>query len=63
MNDIEERLRAALHARAQTYDISPGAWHEVRRRTERGARGRLWLPAALAVALAAVLVAPAVSRV
>ncbi|MFI6483189.1 hypothetical protein ACIBH1_35025 [Nonomuraea sp. NPDC050663] len=63
MNDIEERLRAALHARAQTYDISPGAWHEVRRRTERGARGRLWLPAALAVALAAILVAPAVSRI
>jgi hypothetical protein len=28
MSDIEERLRAALHARAKEFTISPDAWRK-----------------------------------
>ncbi|MEV4249819.1 hypothetical protein AB0J63_41195 [Streptosporangium canum] len=55
MNDLEERLRAALDARAGTYTAAPDAWPGVRRRT-RGRRLRRWaalVPVTAAVAAAA----------
>lgn len=55
MNDLEERLRAALDARAQTFEASPHAWARVRARRPRRHRGRLLL-AALPMALLAVFV-------
>ncbi|WP_406313476.1 hypothetical protein OHA77_34305 [Streptosporangium sp. NBC_01639] len=57
MNDLEERLRAALDARADTYTAAPDAWLGVRRRT-RGRRLRRWVtlvPVAAAVAAVAWL--------
>ncbi|MFI6627728.1 hypothetical protein ACIBI7_02635 [Nonomuraea fuscirosea] len=60
MNELEERLRAAFDARAQTFEARPDAWARMRER--RPWRG-LWrrpavhaLVAALPVALLAVLV-------
>ncbi|TMR94248.1 hypothetical protein [Nonomuraea basaltis] len=55
MNDLEERLRAAFDARAQTFEASPHAWARVQARRPRGRRARL-LVAALPVALLAVFV-------
>ncbi|MEV6151668.1 hypothetical protein AB0L53_15110 [Nonomuraea sp. NPDC052129] len=56
MSDLEARLRAALEARAQTYEADPNAWLKVQRRTPSPApRGR-WLLAALPIALLAVFV-------
>lgn len=57
MNDLEERLRAALDARAGTYEASPDAWMGVQRRLRRprGTR-RIWLVAVAAVAAIALLV-------
>jgi hypothetical protein len=55
MSDLEERLRAALDARAGTYTAAPDAWPGMRRRT-RGRRLRRWaalLPVTAAVAAAA----------
>ncbi|MFD1934052.1 hypothetical protein ACFSKW_21540 [Nonomuraea mangrovi] len=56
MNDLEERLRAALDARAATYEASPTAWMKVQQRA--GRRRWAWpvILAALPVALVAVLV-------
>lgn len=57
MNDLEERLRAALDARAGTYEASPDAWMSVQRRLRRPGRAwRGWLLAAAAVAAIALLV-------
>ncbi|GAA1660604.1 hypothetical protein GCM10009733_067940 [Nonomuraea maheshkhaliensis] len=60
MNELEERLRAAFDARAQTFEARPDAWARMR---ERRPWWRLWrllavrtLVAALPVALLAVLV-------
>ncbi|WP_188187370.1 hypothetical protein [Nonomuraea sp. SYSU D8015] len=55
MNHLEERLRAALDARAETFEASPHAWARVHARRPRRHRGRLLL-AALPVALLAVFV-------
>ncbi|MFI6322339.1 hypothetical protein ACIBG8_32715 [Nonomuraea sp. NPDC050556] len=57
MNDLEERLRAALDARAGTYEAGPDAWMGVQRRLRRspGTR-RAWLVAVAAVAAIALLV-------
>ncbi|NUR88069.1 MAG: hypothetical protein HOY71_28615, partial [Nonomuraea sp.] len=56
MNSLEERLKAALDARAATFDAAPQAWLEVQRRTPRP-RGRArWLLAAVPVVLIALLV-------
>ncbi|MFE3449405.1 hypothetical protein ACFXJ8_10770 [Nonomuraea sp. NPDC059194] len=56
MNDLEERLRDALDARAATYEASPTAWTKVQQRA--GRRRWAWpvILAALPVALVAVLV-------
>ncbi|MFI6595432.1 hypothetical protein ACIBHX_04240 [Nonomuraea sp. NPDC050536] len=56
MNTLEQRLKAALDARAQTFDASPRAWLDVQRRTRlpRG-RGR-WLLAAIPVIAIALIV-------
>ncbi|GAA4229699.1 hypothetical protein FHR32_000137 [Streptosporangium album] len=56
MNDLEERLRAALDARAGTYTVSPDAYRKVR---SRGRRVRRWqwlalLPVAAGVTAVAV---------
>ncbi|MEU7744180.1 hypothetical protein [Nonomuraea sp. NPDC049158] len=56
MSDLEARLRAALEARAQTYEADPNAWLKVQRRTPPPVpRGR-WLLAALPIALLAIFV-------
>ncbi|GIH99776.1 hypothetical protein [Planobispora takensis] len=58
MNDIEQRLRAALDARAQAFPASPGAWADTMRRTRaRRLRRRLLLVPALAVAAAVAVAA------
>jgi hypothetical protein len=65
MSDIEERLRAALHARAKEFTISPDAWRKTLARrgdgsTRTDARGGLvrWMvPLAAAAAVAAVALA------
>ncbi|MEU7897857.1 hypothetical protein AB0B45_33980 [Nonomuraea sp. NPDC049152] len=56
MNDLEERLRAALDARAATFEAGPTAWMKVQQRA--GRRRWAWpvLLAALPVALVALLV-------
>ncbi|MGR6916423.1 hypothetical protein ACU635_19450 [[Actinomadura] parvosata] len=56
MNHLEERLRAAFDARAQTYDTSPDAWLRVRERRPRRHRALRLAAAALPVALLAVFV-------
>ncbi|MFB4264928.1 hypothetical protein [Nonomuraea sp. GTA35] len=56
MNDLEERLRAALDARAQTFETSPDAWLRVRERRPRRYRALRLAAAALPVALLAVFV-------
>ncbi|MGW5682452.1 hypothetical protein [Nonomuraea sp. NPDC003754] len=56
MNDLEERLRAALDARAMTFEAGPTAWIEVQRRARRGRWVWPVLLAALPVALVALLV-------
>ncbi|MDP4509170.1 hypothetical protein [Nonomuraea turcica] len=55
MSELEERLRAAFEARAQTYEASPDAWQRVLDRRPRRSRAR-WALAALPVALLAVFV-------
>ncbi|MFI7133768.1 hypothetical protein ACIBQ1_49390 [Nonomuraea sp. NPDC050153] len=55
MNDLEERLRAALNARAQTYEPDPHAWARITQRRPRRRPAR-WLLAALPVALLSVFV-------
>ncbi|MGN9844688.1 hypothetical protein ACTMTI_41830 [Nonomuraea sp. H19] len=55
MNDLEQRLRSALDARARTFEASPDAWQRVREREPRRSRAR-WVLAALPVALLAVFV-------
>ncbi|GAA0913023.1 hypothetical protein [Nonomuraea longicatena] len=55
MTPLEERLKAALDARAQTFDADPNAWTRVRRRIAPRARWKRWAPAALPVALIAAL--------
>ncbi|WP_219465702.1 hypothetical protein [Nonomuraea rhizosphaerae] len=56
MSDLEARLRAALHAKAETFEAAPDAWLAVQRRTPSPPpRGR-WLAAALPIALIAVFV-------
>ncbi|MEV0387265.1 hypothetical protein [Nonomuraea sp. NPDC050643] len=55
MNDLEERLRAAFDARADTYEASPHAWARTRDRRPRRRPLRFVL-AALPVALLAVFV-------
>ncbi|MFD0472064.1 hypothetical protein ACFQ0B_30010 [Nonomuraea thailandensis] len=56
MTDLEERLRAAFDARAQTFETSPDAWLRVRERRPRRYRAARLLVAALPVALLAVFV-------
>jgi hypothetical protein len=55
VNHLEKRLRAALDARAETFEASPHAWARVQSRRPRRRRGRLLL-AALPVALLAAFV-------
>ncbi|MET7327738.1 hypothetical protein [Nonomuraea sp. NPDC005650] len=55
MNDLEERLRAAFTARAQTYEPDPHAWARITERRPRRRQAR-WLLAALPVALLTVFV-------
>ncbi|MEU8271638.1 hypothetical protein AB0B89_31325 [Sphaerisporangium sp. NPDC049002] len=52
---IEDDLRDALRARASTYEVSPHAWLEVRRRAARSRRLRWTLLAAVPLATGAVL--------
>ncbi|MFD8561415.1 hypothetical protein ACFV1N_29375 [Streptosporangium canum] len=52
MSDLEERLRAALDARAGTYTAAPDAWLGMRRRT-RGRRLRRWAAVPVMAAVAA----------
>ncbi|WP_214320059.1 hypothetical protein [Nonomuraea sediminis] len=56
MNTLEQRLKAALDARAQTFDTSPRAWLDVQRRIRppRG-RGRWLLAIASVIAIALVV--------
>lgn len=56
MNSLEDRLKAALDARAQTFEAGPNAWLEVRRRTPLPPRRGRWLLAALPVVMIAVFV-------
>ncbi|GAA2673363.1 hypothetical protein GCM10010412_053770 [Nonomuraea recticatena] len=56
MNDLEERLRAALDARAQTYETSPTAWLRVQERRRGPLRRWGVVLVALPVALVALLV-------
>ncbi|MEV4065768.1 hypothetical protein [Nonomuraea dietziae] len=56
MNDLEERLRAALDARAQTYETSPTAWLRVQERRRGPLRRWEVVLVALPVALVALLV-------
>ncbi|MEU4544565.1 hypothetical protein [Nonomuraea dietziae] len=56
MNDLEERLRAALDARAQTYETSPTAWLRVQERRRGPLRRWGAVLVALPVALVALLV-------
>lgn len=56
MNELEDRLRAALDARAQTYEIGAHAWGEVRDRLPRSSYHRFWPLALIPVAAAAVAV-------
>ncbi|WP_433417607.1 hypothetical protein ACQP1V_00390 [Microtetraspora malaysiensis] len=53
MNELEDRLRSALEARAHTYEASPQAWIKVRKRTLRSQRRRFWLLALVPTAAAA----------
>ncbi|MEQ4721346.1 hypothetical protein [Nonomuraea sp. B19D2] len=55
MNDLEERLRAALDARARTFEAGPHAWTRVMERRPRRSPAR-WLLAALPAALVAAFV-------
>ncbi|MFI7633638.1 hypothetical protein [Nonomuraea sp. NPDC049400] len=55
MNDLEERLRAALDARARTFEAGPHAWTRVMERRPRRHPAR-WLLAALPAALVAAFV-------
>jgi hypothetical protein len=55
-DNLEERLKAALDARAQTFEAHPNSWLAVQRRTRSPQpRGR-WLVAALPIALLAIFV-------
>ncbi|MEV4106140.1 hypothetical protein [Nonomuraea sp. NPDC049695] len=55
MNDLEERLRSALDARARTFEASPHAWARVQSRRPRRSPVR-WMLAALPAALLAAFV-------
>ncbi|GAA3260679.1 hypothetical protein [Nonomuraea helvata] len=55
MNDLEERLRSALDARARTFEAGPHAWTRVMERRARRHPSR-WLLAALPAALLAAFV-------
>ncbi|TMR16484.1 hypothetical protein ETD86_25075 [Nonomuraea turkmeniaca] len=55
MNDLEQRLRSALKARASTFEAGPDAWQRVLDRRPRRPRAR-WALAALPVMLLAVFV-------
>ncbi|MDX1658495.1 MAG: hypothetical protein R3343_06720 [Nitriliruptorales bacterium] len=63
MNDLEQRLRESLQARAQDVEVTPHLWDEVERRLHRRRLSTMlvWAAgAAAAAALAAVVVLPAV---
>ncbi|MFI6386461.1 hypothetical protein [Nonomuraea sp. NPDC050540] len=56
MTPLEERLKAALDARAQTYEAGQNAWLSVRARTPLPPRRGRWLLAAIPVAVIALFV-------
>lgn len=66
MNTLEDRVRAALHARAEDFSADPDAWARVRARSLAGRRrrsvlrwrpsGRFLIPTAAAAAVVAVVV-------
>ncbi|MFI6496344.1 hypothetical protein [Nonomuraea typhae] len=56
MTPLEERLKTALDARAQTFEVSQNAWLEVRRRTPLPPRRARWLLAAVPVVMIALFV-------
>ncbi|MFI6902850.1 hypothetical protein ACIBKY_16435 [Nonomuraea sp. NPDC050394] len=56
MTPLEERLKAALDARAQTYEAGQNAWLSVRARTPMPPRRGRWLLAAIPVAVIALFV-------
>ncbi|GAA3658572.1 hypothetical protein GCM10022224_022480 [Nonomuraea antimicrobica] len=56
MNELEERLRAAFDARAQSFETSPDAWARMRERRPGRRRAIRALVAALPVVLLAVFV-------
>lgn len=57
MNDLEQRLRSSLQARADDVEATPQLWEEVNRRVRRNAwqTGLLWAAGATAAAAAAVV--------
>ncbi|WP_157245898.1 hypothetical protein [Nonomuraea typhae] len=56
MTPLEERLKSALDARAETFEASQTAWLEVRRRTPLPPRRARWLLAAVPVVMIALFV-------